>query len=55
MTKNKSASSFGSLYTKGMTQLQLGQMFDESYDETYRKSSISRMLNFVRKEVSDRL
>ena len=42
----------GSLYTKGLTQSQVGQVFDEIYGEHYSKSSISRMIDFVRLEVS---
>ena len=42
----------GSLYTKGLTQSQVGQVFDEIYGEHYSKSSISRMIDFVRQEVS---
>ena len=41
----------GSLYTKGLTQSQVGQVFDEIYGEHYSKSSISRMIDYVRKEV----
>lgn len=41
----------GSLYTKGLTQAQVGQVFDEIYGEHYSKSSISRMIDYVRKEV----
>ncbi len=41
----------GSLYTKGLTQSQVGQVFDEIYGEHYSKSSISRMIDFVREEV----
>ena len=42
----------GSLYTKGLTQAQVGQVFDEIYGEHYSKSSISRMIDYVRQEVS---
>lgn len=42
----------GSLYTKGLTQSQVGEVFDEIYGEHYSKSSISRMIEFVRKDVS---
>ena len=41
----------GSLYTKGLTQAQVGHVFDEIYGEHYSKSSISRMIEYVRKEV----
>lgn len=42
----------GSLYTKGLTQAQVGQVFEEIYGEHYSKSSISRMIEYVRQEVS---
>ena len=42
----------GSLYTKGLTQSQVGQVFDEIYGEHYSKSSISRMIDYVREDVS---
>ena len=42
----------GRLYTKGLTQSQVGQVFDEIYGEHSSKSSISRMIDFVRQEVS---
>ena len=42
----------GSLHTKGLTQAQVGQVFDEIYGEHYSKSSISRMIDYVRQEVS---
>ena len=42
----------GSLYTKGLTQSQVGEVFDEIYGEHYSKSSISRMIEYVRKDVS---
>lgn len=41
----------GSLYTKGLTQSQVGQVFDEIYGEHSSKSSISRMIDYVRNEV----
>ena len=43
----------GSLYTKGLTQAQVGEVFDEIYGEHYSKSSISRMIEYVREEVND--
>jgi len=43
----------GSLYTKGLTQKQVGEVFGEIYGEQYSKSSISRMLDYVRAEVSE--
>ena len=43
----------GSLYTKGLTQSQVGEVFDEIYGERYSKSSISRMIEYVHKKVSD--
>lgn len=42
----------GSLYTKGLTQSQVGEVFDEIYGEHYSKSSISRMIEYVRNDVS---
>ena len=42
----------GSLYTRGLTQAQVGQVFDEIYGEHYSKSSISGMIEYVRQEVS---
>ena len=40
-----------SLYTKGLMQAQVCQVFDEIYGEHYRKSGISRRIAYVRKEV----
>jgi transposase-like protein len=41
----------GALYTKGLTQSQVGDVFDEIYGEHYSKASISRMLDYLRKDV----
>lgn len=43
----------GSLYTKGLTQSQVGQVFDEIYGEHYSKTSISRMIEYVRRDVAE--
>ena len=43
----------GTLYTKGLTQEQVGEVFNDIYGEHYSKSSISRMLDYPRKDVSD--
>ena len=43
----------GTLYTKGLTQSQVGEVFDEIYGEHYSKASISRMIEYVRKDVSE--
>ena len=40
----------GSLYTKGLTQEQVGDVFAEFYGDHYSKASVSRMLDYVRKE-----
>lgn len=42
----------GALYTKGLTQEQVGDVFDEIYGQHYSKSSISRMVESVRTQVS---
>ena len=42
----------GVLYTKGLTQEQVGDVFDEIYGEHYSKSSISRMVDSIRAQVS---
>lgn len=42
----------GVLYTKGLTQEQVGDVFDEIYGEHYSKSSISRMVDSIRTQVS---
>lgn len=41
----------GVLYTKGLTQEQVGDVFDEIYGQHYSKSSISRMVESVRGQV----
>ncbi len=41
------------LYTKGLTQEQVGDVFADIYGEHYSKASISRMLDYLRKDVSD--
>ena len=43
----------GSLYTKGLTQEQVGDVFEEFYGDHYSKASISRMLDYVRKDVGE--
>lgn len=43
----------GTLYTKGLTQSQVGEVFDEIYGEHYSKASISRMIEYVRKDVNE--
>ena len=42
----------GALYSKGLTQSQVGDIFDEIYGEHYSKSSISRMIQYMREDVS---
>ena len=42
----------GVLYTEGLTQEQVGDVFDEIYGEHYSKSSISRMVDSIRTQVS---
>ena len=41
----------GVLYTKGLTQEQVGEVFDDIYGQHYSKSSISRMVDSVRAQV----
>ncbi len=41
----------GVLYTKGLTQEQVGEVFDEIYGQHYSKSSTSRMVESVRAQV----
>lgn len=41
----------GSLYTRGLTQSQVGEVFGEIYGEQYSKSSISRMIAYLREDV----
>jgi transposase-like protein len=43
----------GVLYTKGLTQEQVGDVFDQIYGQHYSKSSISRMVECVRLQVSE--
>lgn len=43
----------GALYSKGLTQSQVGDVFDEIYGEHYSKSSVSRMIQYMRDEVSE--
>ena len=43
----------GSLYTKGLTQEQVSEAFEEFYGERYSKATVSRMLEYVRKDVSE--
>lgn len=40
-----------SLYGKGLTTVQVGELFDEIYGREYSKSSISRMFDYAREEV----
>lgn len=42
----------GTLYTKGLTQEQVGEVFADIYGEHYSKASISRMLDYLREDVS---
>lgn len=42
----------GVLYTKGMTGEQVGDVFEEIYGQHYSKASISRMLDYIRDDVS---
>lgn len=42
----------GILYTKGLTQEQVGDVFDQIYGQHYSKSSISRMVECVRTQVT---
>lgn len=41
----------GSLYTRGLTQSQVGDIFGEIYGEHYSKASISRMIEYLRNDV----
>lgn len=43
----------GVLYTKGLTQEQVGDVFDQVYGQHYSKSSISRMVESVRTQVNE--
>lgn len=42
----------GVLYTKGLTQEQVGDVFEQIYGQHYSKSSISRMVDSVRTQVN---
>ena len=42
----------GVLYTKGLTQEQVGDVFEQIYGQYYSKSSISRMVDSVRTQVN---
>lgn len=41
----------GSLYCKGLTQSQVGEVFEEVYGQHYSKASISRMIEYLRADV----
>jgi len=41
----------GSRYPKGLTTLQVSEIFEEIYGKNYSKSGISRMLDNIREEV----
>ena len=43
----------GTLYTKGLTQEQVGEVFNDIYGEHYSKASISRMLDYLRRDVTE--
>ncbi len=43
----------GVLYTKGLTQDQVSDVFDQLYGQHYSKSSISRMVECVRRQVGE--
>lgn len=43
----------GTLYTKDLTQEQVGEVFNDIYGEHYSKSSISRMLDLLRRDVTE--
>ena len=38
----------GPLYSKGLTQAQAGDVFNDIYGEHYSKTSISRMLEYLK-------
>ncbi|MDE6870547.1 MAG: transposase [Bacteroidales bacterium] len=42
----------GTLYTKGLTQEQVCEVFADIYGEHYSKASISRMPDYLREDVS---
>ncbi len=41
------------LYTKGMTQEQVGEVFGDIYGEHYSKAIIFRMLDYLRRDVTE--
>jgi len=41
----------GSLYSKGLTQSEVGEIFEEVYGRHYSKGSISRMIEYLREDV----
>ena len=43
----------GSLYCRGLTQSQVSEIFGEIYGEHYSKASISRMIDYLRSDVSE--
>jgi putative transposase len=43
----------GTLYAKGLTQEQVGDVFNDIYGEQYSKSSVSRMIDYLRADVSE--
>ena len=43
----------GTLYTKGLTQEQVGEVFNDIYEEHDSKASISRMLDYLRRDVTE--
>ena len=43
----------GTLYTKGLTQEQVGEVFNDIYGEHYSKASISRMLDYLHKDLTE--
>lgn len=43
----------GTLYTKGLTQEQVGEVFNDIYGKHYSKANISRMLDYLCKDVTD--
>lgn len=43
----------GTLYPKSLTQEQVDEVFNDIYDEHYSKASISRILDYLRKDVTD--
>lgn len=49
--EEESARIIGSMYAKGLTTIQVSEIFEEIYGKNYSKSSISRMLENIREEV----